>query len=69
MGESVKENPPADNSEDGDETYCNRSKREWGKRAESLCPMIIIFNLFLVRAMLRGLFLNFVPMTARSGFT
>ena len=31
--------------------------------------MIIIFNLFLVRAMLRGLFLNFVPMTARSSFT
>ena len=34
-----------------------------------MCPMIIIFNLFLVRAMLRGLFLNFVPMTARSSFT
>ena len=31
--------------------------------------MIIIFNLFLVRAMLRGLFLNFVPMTARSSVT
>ena len=31
--------------------------------------MIIIFNLFLVSAMLLGLFLNFVPMTARSSFT
>ena len=27
------------------------------------------FQSFLVRAMLRGLFLNFIPMTARSGFT
>ena len=27
--------------------------------------MKIIFNLFVVRTMLRGLFLNFVPMTAR----
>ena len=31
--------------------------------------MIIIFNVFLVRAMLRGLFLNFEPMTERSSFT